>query len=191
MSPPEDPLAFFRNLPTSSTSATEIAGNVSAADKQLNANILAYFLGGFASDIGSRIKLVRIDVWKKEGGRMEARAVCEIEVTKDMANVYGIMHGACGAYLVDGCSTLPLVVIGLATNSNRTGVSQTLNLVYHSGARVGTKLSIVSTSITALGRVMASRCEIYDKATERILVSAVHTKVDPGAKIPLNPTSKL
>ena len=74
----------------------------------------------------------------------------------------------------------------------------------------GTKLSIVSTSITALGRVMASRCEascllfghldiyidieapkIYDKATERILVSAVHTKVDPGAKIPLNPTSKL
>ena len=82
MSPPEDPLAFFRNLPLSSTSATEIAGNVSAADKQLNANILAYFLGGFASDVGSRIKLVRIDLWKKEGGRMEARAVCEIEVTK-------------------------------------------------------------------------------------------------------------
>ena len=84
MSPPDDPLTFFRTLPTSTTSSgSEIAGNVSTADKQLNANMLAYFVGGFASNIGSRIKMVRVDV-RKKAGRMEARVVCEIEVTKGM-----------------------------------------------------------------------------------------------------------
>jgi hypothetical protein len=66
----------------------------------------------------SRIQLVQIDVSKKEGSGMAARVVYEVEVTKgkildtadkifnsscptDMLNAYSVMHGACGAYLVD------------------------------------------------------------------------------------------
>lgn len=76
-------LALLRSSPISSAySAAEIAGNISIADKQLNANLLAYFLTGFAYDIGTHIRLVQIDVWKKEGGLLEAKVVCEIEVTK-------------------------------------------------------------------------------------------------------------
>jgi hypothetical protein len=60
----------------------------------------------------------------------------------------------------------------------------------------GTKLWIVSTSIAVGGRVMTARCEVscsfpshssvqsitskvWDKEQEKILISAVHSKVNP------------
>lgn len=81
---PNDPLAFFRTLPPSRTHlASDIAGNVPLADKQLNANILAHFVGSgndFGNGIGKRLRLVQFDVVQKEESGMEAQAICEIEV---------------------------------------------------------------------------------------------------------------
>lgn len=191
MSPTDDTLRTFPRSASNTSSRTEIAGNISSSIKQKILNIFTYSVGGFCNNIGSRTRLVHIDVCKKQAGGMLARVVCEVEVTKDMLNMFEIMHGACGAYLVDICTSTSLAVLALATSSNIISVSQTLNLVYHGGARVGTKLRIVSTTITNYGRLMASRCEIYDKETERILVSGVQTKVDPGNKISINPTTKL
>ena len=69
----------------------------------------------FGSKIGHSVRLVEVNVWDAQdmpsasvsregsGNPRHARAetVFEVDVTKDMCNLFGIMHGACAAYLVD------------------------------------------------------------------------------------------
>jgi acyl-coenzyme A thioesterase 13 len=76
-------------------------------------------------------------------------------VLLDMANSNGHLHGGCTAMLIDkhvsstrvqlqlpndwthSCSSIPIYVLGLATSAIYTsggGVSQSLNIVYHSPA---------------------------------------------------------
>jgi len=183
---------LFRSLPDLPAERVDaIKSNLSADDKQLNAKIFDFFVGrstDYCSAIGKRI--VMEEIWVRENARsrhLEAEAVCGITVEKDMVNTFGVLHGGCTAFLVDLCSSIPPVALGLVKGGDGSGMSQALNLIWHAPASLGTNLRIVSSTVTtAGGRTVVSRCELWDKASDKLLVSGVHTKV-PVAVPPKSP----
>ncbi|EPQ58890.1 hypothetical protein GLOTRDRAFT_125213 [Gloeophyllum trabeum ATCC 11539] len=166
----------------------KIKSNISLDDLQLNLNILQHFVNEghvFANFVGQRFDITDMNVYDREVGEAktkEAVVVVEITVDKDMSNPYGTLHGACAAYLVDLCTSMPLIALGIAIGIDGSGMSQAMDIVYHSAAPVGARLRVVATTLTIAGRIMAARCEIRNKKSGALLVSATHTKVNPYAK---------
>ncbi|EPQ51970.1 hypothetical protein GLOTRDRAFT_108013 [Gloeophyllum trabeum ATCC 11539] len=166
--------------------ASSIGGNAPEFVKQLNNNTFgAYGLGDqecFAYGVGKDLKFVEVDVERRpdKGGRMEATTVAELEVTKNMLNGAGMLHGGCLAYLIDMCCATPSIVLGLIRKINGVGVTQAMNILYHSPAPPGSRLRIISTSITLGGRCMTSRCEVIDQRSGRLIASAFLNKMQPN-----------
>ncbi|KAF8627131.1 hypothetical protein AX17_006350 [Amanita inopinata Kibby_2008] len=162
-----------------------IGGNAPDYVKQLNYNTyISYGVGNedcFGHKVGMAVRFVEVSIDRKmeRQGRLAATTVAEIEVTKHMLNGAGMLHGGCVAYLIDNCCSTPLVVLGIINNANGVGVTQAMNVMFHSPAPLGTRLAIISTSITLGGRVMSSRCEIVDKDTGRVVASAFLNKMQP------------
>jgi len=194
-------LAFFRTLPRAAHDhAANIGGNVTLEEKQLCANILAYFVvegEAYGREVGGRVRLVEVSVLpgpsppspvsspspspsprprpdstqgradseeRRERvnlSRMKGRTVCEVQVEKDMCNIYGTLHGGCAAYLIDACSSSALIGLGVALGFDASGMSQAMNLIWHAPASVGTKLKIVSSTISIGGRIMTVQSEVF------------------------------
>ncbi|TDL20676.1 hypothetical protein BD410DRAFT_790638 [Rickenella mellea] len=173
------------SLPTSGDVAG-IAGNASSLIKQLTLNTFAAYGVGdeesFGHVVGKAVKFTEITVDVDEGNTTKAKAmtVAEVVVDKKMANGANMMHGGCIAYLIDNCCSTPLVALGLSVKRNGVGVTQALNIIYHSPAAIGTCLRITSTSMALGGRSMTSRCEIHEKATGRLVASAFLNKMQPS-----------
>ncbi|KZT22914.1 hypothetical protein NEOLEDRAFT_614749 [Neolentinus lepideus HHB14362 ss-1] len=165
---------------------SRIGGNAPEFVKQLNNNTFgAYGLGDkdcIAYTVGKDVRFVEVNVEPRSdrGGRMEAMTVAEVDVTKKMLNGAGMLHGGCLAYLIDMCCATPSVVLGLIRKINGVGVTQAMNILYHSPAPSGTRLRIISTSITLGGRCMTSRCEVIDHRTGRLIASAFLNKMQPN-----------
>ncbi|SJL02613.1 uncharacterized protein ARMOST_05944 [Armillaria ostoyae] len=176
---------------------SSIEGNVPLAQKQRCAEIFAHFIGqpatSFGAAIGRNLRLAVVNVYglTDSTGRKEAETVCEIEVTRDMCNVYGTLHGGCAAYLIDPCSVSALVALGVATGTDGTGVSQSMNLIWHRPAVQGRQLRIVSNTISMDGRLRSSRSEIQDSHSGVVYVSAVHTTMPLNTKPPNASKGKL
>ncbi|KAF5364931.1 hypothetical protein D9758_008180 [Tetrapyrgos nigripes] len=162
---------------------SSVSGNAPDYVKQLNYNtFFSYGVGvedSFGYEVGKQVKFVDVSVDRKleRQGRLEATTVAEVTVTKHMLNGAGMLHGGCVAYLIDNT---PLVVLGLVQNVNGVGVTQAMNVLFHSPAPLGTVLSITSTSVSLGGRVMTSRCEILDKNSGRAIASAFLNKMQPN-----------
>ncbi|KAJ7131816.1 HotDog domain-containing protein [Mycena crocata] len=164
-----------------------IGGSAPSYIKQLVCNTFyAYGVGdhdAFGYALGRSTQFVEMSVNEctERAGRVEATTVAEVVVTKHMLNGAGMLHGGCVTYLIDNCASTPLVVLGLFQNMNGVGVTQSMNVLFHAPAPVGSLLRITSTSISMGGRVMAARCEIVDKSTGRIVASAFLNKMQPQA----------
>ncbi|KAE9401943.1 hypothetical protein BT96DRAFT_573579 [Gymnopus androsaceus JB14] len=163
---------------------SSIAGNAPDYVKQLNYNTYhSYGVGGedcFGYKVGKEVEFVDVSIDRKleRQGRLEATTTAEVTVNRYMLNGAGMLHGGCLAYLIDNT---PLVVLGLVQNVNGVGVTQALNVLFHSPAPLGTSLRIVSTSVSLGGRVMTSRCEILDNKTGRAIASAFLNKMQPNS----------
>ncbi|EGO02304.1 hypothetical protein SERLA73DRAFT_42272, partial [Serpula lacrymans var. lacrymans S7.3] len=132
---------------------------------------------GFEPEISDRLAWKEISVLQKleEPEKLEGRVVMEITVDKDMINANGVLHGGCTGYILSNCSTLPILVLGLATGGKgELGVSQFIDILYHSPATLGDKLRIVSSTLALGGRAMTARCEIWSETHHRLVASAVH-----------------
>ncbi|KIJ41072.1 hypothetical protein M422DRAFT_172807 [Sphaerobolus stellatus SS14] len=171
-----------------SNAAETIKGNVSDDVKAFVAGVLTLFMDrgeqGFGDNIGLRMKIVEVSVNPMPGApkRKEGLVICELEVEQDMVNGGGNMHGGCSAYLIDICTSLPLA----ALTETYAGVSQSINMIYHAPAPLGTKLRIISKSLTLGTRALTSRGEIWDIANQRLVASGTHVKMAPSV-----PASKL
>jgi len=183
--PNTDPLVRLRSFPKApppNHDASAIQGSITLEEKQLNANIFAYHIAHssgsnvFANKELSGLKLVEVNVIKSDDGKtLQGRTVSELVISESMLNVHGTMAGGFAATLLDICTFSSLFAVGLPTGVDASGVSTAMNLLWHGPAALGTVLRIVSTSLTIGGRASASRAEVYDATTGRLLVSAVHT----------------
>ncbi|KAJ7823787.1 HotDog domain-containing protein [Mycena olivaceomarginata] len=189
--------AFIRSLPKAPhVDATQIRGNVSDAEKQLNANVFAYFFTGsgiapikhpFGYDIGGRLRIVALNVFDDlENGRAEGEVIYEIEVTKDMCNVYGTLHGGCAALMLDPCTMGAVFVLcSVKGLDSAGGISQNVNIHWHHPAPLGTTLLITTRSVFTDGRTRLARCEMRDKATGKLVVSGTHAFINAGVSAQL------
>ncbi|KAF8901424.1 HotDog domain-containing protein [Mucidula mucida] len=159
------------------------AGNAPDYVKQLNYNtFFSYGVGDaecFGYKAGKDVKFVDVTVDRslEHHGRMEATTIAEVVVNRGMLNGAGMLHGGCIAYLIDNT---PLVVLGLMQGANGVGVTQGLNVQFHSPASLGARIRIISTSVSFGGRVMTSRCEVINKDSGRIIASALLNKMQPA-----------
>jgi len=171
---------------------SKVSGNASENVKSLIASPTLYLssqVGGpqgplFGGAILKRVVVTEVSVNEKaeEPQRLEGRVVCEIEVEEDMVNGGGNIHGGCSAFLIDMCSTMSLVALKLATSGEcQGGVSQSLNIVYHSPARVGEKLRLVNTTLTMGARAFSARTEMWSLAHHRLVASGVHIKMQSSS----------
>ncbi|CAL1709468.1 unnamed protein product [Somion occarium] len=163
--------------------ASDIAGNAPDYVKQLTNNVLgAYGVGEpscFAHDVGKKIKMVELDIHRR-GEKWQATATVDLTVSPSMLNGAGVMHGGALCYVIDNCASLPLVALGLMQGTNGVGVSQVLNVFFHAPAALGSSLRIINTSVTLGGRVMTSKCEILEKSSEKLIASALLSKMQPA-----------
>ncbi len=118
-----------------------IKGNISDEEKQLGANIFSYFVNSreesYGAEVGRRLRLIEMNIWGRDasGTAAQGQTIFEIDVEKgasslclwgqrpvililiyisfllDMCNVFGTLHGACAAYIVD--PYVPLVPLCL------------------------------------------------------------------------------
>jgi acyl-coenzyme A thioesterase 13 len=65
---------------------SRIKGNVTDEQKQLEVNVLFYFIStrekSYGADIGQRLKIVEMNVWNKDGRAAYGETIFEIEVEK-------------------------------------------------------------------------------------------------------------
>ncbi|KAH9942590.1 hypothetical protein B0H21DRAFT_779999 [Amylocystis lapponica] len=191
--------------------ASGIIGNVSLDDKQLCANIMAYHVANypgstvFGHNEAKGLKLV--ELWVKKVGmgaesgsnpaRIGAQTVIEISVEEGMLNVHGAFAGPCATLILDVATFCPIFVLSLLSGAYAAGVSMAMHTVWHAPAFLGTELRLVSTSLSVGGRISVSRCEIYDKKTKKMLISATQTiappRLSPSTKAtkPKEPQTKL
>ncbi|KAG1873621.1 HotDog domain-containing protein [Suillus subalutaceus] len=138
---------------------------------------------GFEAEFASRLQLTEVSILSKaeEPEKFEGRVVIQVTVDEEMLNSAKNMHGGCSAMMIDICSTMPIYVLGASTSGYGVfGVSQSLNIVYHSPALSGDKLRIVSTTLAVGSRALSSRCEIWNVTRHRLVASAVHIKMVPS-----------
>ncbi|KAG1861144.1 HotDog domain-containing protein [Suillus subalutaceus] len=162
--------------------ASQIQGNVSPYVKQLILNtFIAYGAGDehcFGHSVAKAVKFIDISAHEsyERQGRMEATTVAEVLVSKSMLNGAGMLHGGCMAFLIDNT---PLVALGLIKNINGVGVTQSMNIMFHSPAPVGSCLRIISTSVAMGSRIMSARCEVINQKTGSVVASAYLNKMQP------------
>ncbi|KDR84348.1 hypothetical protein GALMADRAFT_220121 [Galerina marginata CBS 339.88] len=169
---------------------TRIAGNAPDEIKQTIGDPSAFLANRrpfetpiFGQSIQGRLKVTEISINNKaeEERKTEARVVMEVEVSEDMLNGGGNIHGGCSAFLVDTCSSLALLALSMAnTGDVHPSVSQSLNIVYHSPAQLGDKLRIVNTTLTLGARAHSARTEIWNVTHHRLAVSGTHIKMAPS-----------
>jgi len=137
----------------------------------------------FGESIQKRMAVVEISLNKKveEERKLEARVVVELDVTQDMLNGGGNIHGGCSAFIVDLCSSFALIALNLESSGDPSlSVSQSLNIIYHSPAQLGDKLRIVNTTLTIGARAHSARTEIWNVTHHRLVVSGTHIKMAPS-----------
>ncbi|KAF8076883.1 HotDog domain-containing protein [Lyophyllum atratum] len=172
---------------------SKIAGNASDDVKSAVADTSFYYayahtLDGvtgpiFGESIMKRVVVTEVSVEKKaeESKKLEGRVVCELTVEDDMVNGGGNIHGGCSAFLIDMCSTMALIALGMTNTGEVNGsVSQSLNVVYHSPAGLGDRLRLVNTTMTLGGRAQSARTEIWNVTHHRLVSSGVHIKMQPS-----------
>lgn len=92
------------------------------------------------------------ETFQKPTRSAQSLVSCLVTVEQDMCNVAGNLHGGCGAWLVDHCSSLALLALSGGDEGRWTtsGVSTNLNLNYLKAAPVSL-LSRISTQPCSRG----------------------------------------
>lgn len=180
----------FTDLPV--VDISNVKGNASDETKRQVWSTFKYLLGSpgwFNHSIGDSIQCKEVNVWgpkdpstaspSEEAPRAET--VFEVEVTPDMCNLFGILHGGCTAYLIDHCSVTSTMALGCHIGEDGTGLSQSMNIVWVEAAPLGAKLRIVNTSMVIRGRVRTCRSELWNG--NKLCASGVHSLVNAPKKM--------
>ncbi|PPQ94831.1 hypothetical protein CVT25_007468 [Psilocybe cyanescens] len=191
---------------------SQVAGNAPEEIKRVLGDPRTFFasflkpgerpLNGFGKDIMERMTVTELSILQKaeEPEKMEGRAVLEVDVSEDMVNGGGNIHGGCSAFLIDMASSFALTALNLyETGRKHPSVSQSLNVVYHSPAAIGERIRLVNTTLTVGKRTESVRTEstpsffnplrirfslgsdqIWNVTHHRLVASGVHIKMMPS-----------
>ncbi|KAG9126129.1 hypothetical protein FRC07_004777 [Ceratobasidium sp. 392] len=164
----------------------DIKGNAAEDQKQMCIDVLdlyAEMRDHFAYSVGKRLRIEEVSVGEfLVNGKSRSTVVCTILVKEDMLNLLGTLHGGCTAFLIDACTSIALSILPKGVKNpddwwGKMAVSQALNVMYHTPARTGATLKIVSETVVAGGRAGTIRCEIWDSTNNVLVATGTHTKM--------------
>uniref|UniRef100_A0A0K0F505 Acyl-coenzyme A thioesterase 13 n=1 Tax=Strongyloides venezuelensis TaxID=75913 RepID=A0A0K0F505_STRVS len=105
----------------------------------------------------------------------EGKVKVEMEVTDELTNPLGTLHGGCSATLIDCITTFACI----ATPQQKAGVSVDMTINYLSSAKVGDTI-VVEGNILKLGKTLAfTQGNIYHKKDNNLIATGLHTKAFP------------
>ncbi|VDD89694.1 unnamed protein product [Enterobius vermicularis] len=106
----------------------------------------------------------------------EGRVKVEIDVSEELINPFGFLHGGCTATLVDMVTTAALA----ATPRGLRGVSVDLNISYLAAAKLGETI-VIDASVLRSGKNLAfTRADIFRKSDNALIAVGQHTKAFPA-----------
>ncbi|KAF8626718.1 hypothetical protein AX17_006484 [Amanita inopinata Kibby_2008] len=159
-----------------------VKGNITDDEKRLALKLFRHFSGAgkktaFVPWISETFTYKEMWVYGREGalqngrivGEVRAESMHEVVVTENMCNSFGILHGACASLILDMCSISPIVILGLALGIDTTGVSQSLNIIFHQPVRLGRVLKVKAHTISMKGRILTSRGEVRANHSHNLL----------------------
>ncbi|KAF8885763.1 hypothetical protein BD779DRAFT_1532324 [Infundibulicybe gibba] len=96
----------------------------------------------------------------------------------DMLNGHGIMDQGCMLWLIDECSATALAAQSFVGGQGEgSGVSQTMNVTFHSPAALGTRLRIINTTMGTT--VKECQSEMWDQDNQRLVVKGMQIMMQP------------
>ncbi|CEF67730.1 Acyl-coenzyme A thioesterase 13 [Strongyloides ratti] len=102
----------------------------------------------------------------------EGKVKIEMEVTDELTNPGGTLHGGCSATLIDCITTFACI----ATPQQKPGVSVDMTISYLSSAKPGDTI-ILEGNVLRLGkRIAFTEGSIYLKENNSLIVKGLHTK---------------
>uniref|UniRef100_A0A0M3ISX3 Acyl-coenzyme A thioesterase 13 n=2 Tax=Ascaris TaxID=6251 RepID=A0A0M3ISX3_ASCLU len=108
----------------------------------------------------------------------EGHVKVEMDVTEELLNPPGTLHGGCTATLVDIVTTTAL----MATERAHPGVSVDLIVSYLAAAHPGETI-VIDASVLRAGRTLAyTRADVFRKKDNLLIATAQHTKAFPASK---------
>jgi acyl-coenzyme A thioesterase 13 len=106
---------------------------------------------------------------------------CELEVTSELTNRFGTLHGGCVATLVDVLTTVALLTV-----TKQGGVSTDLNVSYCAPAPTGSRV-LITCEVLKVGKTLAWMECVLKNEDGDVIATGRHTKFLPVAM----PVSKL
>ncbi|KAI8982951.1 hypothetical protein BD414DRAFT_419242 [Trametes punicea] len=145
------------------------------------ADVILRGRGQYAQATGSRLEMTEVEVYERqEDGRTQVRMTFEIDMGEDMLNSAGNMHGGCTMFLIDVCSSIALVALGIAIGRYANFVSQAITTVFHAPATLGSRLRIVNNTVSFGVRTVSARTEIWDMTNKRLVATGIHNQMQPS-----------
>uniref|UniRef100_A0AC35U9L3 4HBT domain-containing protein n=2 Tax=Rhabditophanes sp. KR3021 TaxID=114890 RepID=A0AC35U9L3_9BILA len=108
----------------------------------------------------------------------EGKVRVEVDVTEELTNPFGSLHGGCSATLIDIVTTLALI----AHPKCAPGVSVDLHVSYLAGAKIGETIIVEGSVLKSGNKVAFTEGKIYNKSNNALVASGLHTKAFPPPK---------
>ncbi|KAJ2982294.1 hypothetical protein NUW54_g10770 [Trametes sanguinea] len=132
----------------------------------------------FAQSIGSRLELLEVRVFQRdEDNKTHIRFVFEVDMTPDMLNVFGSLHGSCITFLIDACSSVALTALSAVSHKLSLLVSHTLGTTFHSPAPAGARLRITAETTAFSSRTVSAEVQIWDVTNKSLVATGVHNQM--------------
>ncbi|KAJ6570519.1 hypothetical protein DFH09DRAFT_1153717, partial [Mycena vulgaris] len=100
--------------------------------------------------------------------------VCETDVTEDSLDGQDHLSNAFIVVVIDECTSAAVAALDFAQGGpGLSGVSQSLNTVFHNSVELGAKLRFINTTIAANAGATSCRSEVWDLTQRRLVATAV------------------
>ncbi|KAI9065053.1 hypothetical protein FKP32DRAFT_1602605 [Trametes sanguinea] len=159
--------------------------------------------GPFVNEVCARLQLTEVALRPREAdGTMRARVVCEIDLTLEMRNAMGMLHGGCAVFLIHVyvpqgcmficlmlvvdtlycCTSVALQALGIPMSNHNDLASSSIDTVFHAPAAAGAKLRLVNDTVWfSPRRTGTANTEIWDVANRRLIAIGVHNGLQISA----------
>ncbi|KAH9482266.1 hypothetical protein JR316_0004364 [Psilocybe cubensis] len=189
---------------------SSIAGNASAFIKEaavrwfMLLDVRGSTSFGHLTRARMEVKEVSIEHSPDDPQKMSSKMVCELEVTPgeqrtswpellsfkelmnrnelEMCNEEGVLSQGCMTGIMDEGSAISLLLMRLLEDENQSiGVSQTFSFFFHHPAPpAGSKIRIVSRSVSATDDIGCCQSEIWDIKNHRLIVTGTQHQMKPS-----------
>ncbi|KAF7360040.1 hypothetical protein MVEN_00731800 [Mycena venus] len=134
---------------------------------------------------GTTVTEVSLDPNPLEDGRI-LTLVTETDVTEEMLDGRDKVSNAFIITIIDECVSSAVTSLDYAEGGpGLSGVSLSLDTVFHNPAERGAKLRFVNTTLAAVGGTTSCRCQVWDLTRRRLVATA--TFVGMNSSVPKSP----